>query len=246
MSDTKRNKRQEVDSQVRGVLREVIGAPGDSPGTPGDADLIDESVREVITEAEVRRVPEGGRMLLRDGVIITPLAADLITLREISIHYRQPRSSSNIRRVIAIGADHGGFEIKPKIVELVDQLGFQVRDYGTYTSDPVDYPDIAHAVARAVADKVCDLGILLDGAGIGSCMAANKVPGVRAALCYDESTAKNSREHNYANVLTLGARLQPVQVILGIVTTWLATPHGADRHGRRVAKIEAIERQYRR
>lgn len=224
----------------------TIGSPANDTRHAEESDLVDETVRNVITEAEVRRVPEGGRMLLRAGVMITPLAADLIASRKIAIRYQQSRSSSNSRLVVAIGADHGGYEVKPQIVELLTAQGFQVRDFGTNSPDPVDYPDIAHAVARAVADGLCDLGILLDGAGIGSCMAANKVPGVRAALCYDEATARNSREHNYANILTLGARLQPLPLLLGIVSTWLSTPLGEERHGRRVAKIEAIERQYLR
>lgn len=246
MSETERKTNPDLQNLVREALRDQIGSPGPDSGHPGETDLVDESVRDVITEAEVRRVPAGGKLLLREAVTITPLAVDLIASRKITIRYKQARSASNSRRIVAIGADHGGFEIKSRIVELLVELGHQPRDFGTNSPDPVDYPDIAHTVARAVADGLCDLGILLDGAGIGSCMAANKVPGVRAALCYDEATAKNSREHNYANVLTLGARLQPLPVILEIVRAWLSTPLGEERHGRRVAKIEAIERQYLR
>ena len=110
----------------------------------------------------------------------------------------------------------------------------------------MDYPDFAHAVARAVAVGVSDLGIIVDGAGIGSCMTANKVPGVRAALCYDEASARNSREHNYANVLTLGGRLISVEAMRSIVGVWLSTPEGESRHGKRVAKIMAVEKQYLR
>ena len=110
------------------------------------------------------------------------------------------------RVAIAIGADHGGAVLKDRIGEMLTATGFAVRDCGTHGSEPVDYPDIAHAVARLVADGTCRWGIILDGAGIGSCMVANKVPGIRAALCHDLSSARNSREHNHANVLTLGAR----------------------------------------
>jgi ribose 5-phosphate isomerase B len=121
-----------------------------------------------------------------------------------------------------------------------------VHDCGTSSPDPVDYPDFAHAVARLVADGTCSAGIVVDGAGIGSCMAANKVPGIRAALCYDISTARNSREHNHANVLTLGGRLIGDGLALDIVRTWLGTPWGGARHAARVEKITEIERRYLR
>lgn len=119
-----------------------------------------------------------------------------------------------------------------------------VEDCGTHTPDAVDYPDIAVAVATRVADRSSDVGVLVDGAGIGSCIVANKVPGVRAALCYDISTARNSREHNHANVLTLGGALIGEKLAEQIVEEWLKTPWGADRHARRVEKIAAIERRY--
>jgi ribose 5-phosphate isomerase B len=145
---------------------------------------------------------------------------------------------------IAIGGDHGGFALKQVLAKLLADKGHAVTDCGTHSTDAVDYPDIALAVARLVADGTCTYGIVIDGAGIGSCMAANKVPGIRASLCYDISTARNAREHNYANVLTLGARLIGEGLAMDIVTTWLATPWGAARHGARVEKITAIERTY--
>jgi ribose 5-phosphate isomerase B len=145
---------------------------------------------------------------------------------------------------IAIGGDHGGFALKQVLAKLLADKGHAVTDCGTHSTDAVDYPDIALAVARLVADGTCTYGIVIDGAGIGSCMAANKVPGIRASLCYDISTARNAREHNYANVLTLGARLIGEGLAMDIVTTWLATPWGAARHGARVEKITAIERMY--
>lgn len=214
--------------------------------TPDSSETIDESVRTVITAAEVARVPEGWHLLVRAGARITPLAIDLIASRRIVVRLRADRTSEGLRRVVAVGADHGGFEVKSKVCELLNQLGAQARDFGTHSTDPVDYPEIAHTVARSVADRKCDLGILLDGAGIGSCMVANKVPGIRAALCYDEATAKSSREHNFANILTLGAKMHTLPVIMSIITTWLATPTGGERHARRVAGILAIERQYSR
>lgn len=156
------------------------------------------------------------------------------------------RSESIAAESVAIGADHGGFQLKEKLVTFLRHKGHSVEDCGTHSQDSVDYPDLAHAVARRVASGQCHWGIIVDGAGIGSSMVANKVPGVRAALCYDLSSAKNSREHNHANVLTLGAGLIGTSLALQIVETWLATPWGGDRHARRVAMIDAIETTYRR
>ena len=147
---------------------------------------------------------------------------------------------------IAVGADHGGYDLKQAIIEHLQQQGLSVHDCGCVSSQAVDYPDFAHAVANLVGTGVCRWGIVVDGAGIGSCMAANKVPGVRAALCYDLSSARNSREHNHANVLTLGAGLIGAGLARQIVDEWLATPWGPDRHARRVAKITAIEQRYLR
>jgi ribose 5-phosphate isomerase B len=148
------------------------------------------------------------------------------------------------RVAIAIGADHGGVAMKAAIAKMLAETGFDVRDCGTTGSDPVDYPDIAHAVARLVADGTCRWGIILDGAGIGSCMVANKVPGIRAALCHDLSSARNSREHNHANVLTLGARFIGDGLAIEIVRVWLETPWAPGRHAARVDKITAVERRY--
>jgi ribose 5-phosphate isomerase B len=147
---------------------------------------------------------------------------------------------------IAVGADHGGYELKQLVIEHLRQQGLSVHDCGCVSTEAVDYPDFAHAVANLVGTGVCRWGIIIDGAGIGSCMAANKVPGVRAALCYDLSTAHNSREHNHANVLTLGAGLIGAGLARQIVDEWLATPWGPDRHARRVAKITDIEQRYLR
>ena len=144
---------------------------------------------------------------------------------------------------IALGADHAGYELKDKIRAYLQQKGIEIQDEGTRSGESVDYPDYAHLVARAVARGACDLGIIVDGAGIGSCMVANQVPGVRAAMCYDEASARNSREHNGANVLTLGGKI-PSELMRQIVTAWLATELTEDRHKRRVAKIDAVEREY--
>ena len=147
---------------------------------------------------------------------------------------------------IAVGADHGGYRLKESIIEHLRQQDLSVHDCGCVGPEAVDYPDFAHAVANLVGTGVCRWGVIVDGAGIGSCMAANKVPGVRAALCYDLSSARNSREHNHANVLTLGAGLIGEGLARQIVDEWLSTPWGPDRHARRVAKITDIEQRYLR
>jgi ribose 5-phosphate isomerase B len=145
---------------------------------------------------------------------------------------------------VAVGADHGGYRLKERIAQELRSHGFTVRDCGTAGTEPVDYPDFAHEVARTVAQGRCRWGIVVDGAGIGSCMVANKVPGVRAAACWDVTSARNSREHNHANVLTLGAGLVGEVLALQIVQAWLSTPWGGERHARRVEKIADIERRY--
>ena len=155
----------------------------------------------------------------------------------------EPRPQDG-RGAIALGADHGGFALKEELAQHLRRGGWAVVDCGTYSADACDYPDFAHEVARRVADGACRWGIVVDGAGIGSAMTANKVPGVRAAACYDLSTAKNSREHNHANVLTLGAGLVGPALAWQIVQEWLATPWGPDRHARRVAMITDIEQRY--
>jgi len=143
---------------------------------------------------------------------------------------------------VAVGGDHGGFPLKERIAFRLKEQGYAVTDCGTDSTDAVDYPDIAAAVASQVASGSCDVGIVIDGAGIGSAMAANKVHGVRAALCYDVSTARNAREHNHANVLTLGAGLIGDALAWQIAQEFLATPYGGGRHARRVDKINDLER----
>ena len=145
---------------------------------------------------------------------------------------------------IAIGADHGAWQLKDVIGRTLAEAGYTITDCGTNGPDAVDYPDIAHAVARLVADGTCRWGIVLDGAGIGSAMVANKVPGVRAANCHDLSSARNSREHNHANVLTLGARFVGEGLAIEIVRAWLGTDWAPGRHAARVDKITDVERRY--
>lgn len=148
------------------------------------------------------------------------------------------------RKVVAIGADHGGFELKEILKTSLNELGYDVRDAGAYNKGSVDYPDFAHEVARLVSTGKAWRGIMIDGAGIGSCIVANKVPGIRAGMAYDYSSAVNSREHNDTNVLTLGAGMIGVNLAKQIVKTWLATEFGGGRHTARIDKITAVEKQY--
>jgi ribose 5-phosphate isomerase B len=148
------------------------------------------------------------------------------------------------KKVVAIGADHGGYDLKEILKFTLNELGFDVRDVGAYNKGAVDYPDFAHEVARLVSVGKAWRGIMIDGAGIGSCIVANKVPGVRAGMAYDYSSAVNSREHNDTNVLTLGAGLIGVNLAKQILKVWLTTEFGGGRHAGRVEKITAVEKQY--
>jgi ribose 5-phosphate isomerase B len=144
---------------------------------------------------------------------------------------------------IAIGADHGGWQLKRVLIDLVRELGWEVEDVGTHGPDPVDYPDYAVAVARRIAGGTCSRGIVIDGAGLGSCMVANKIRGVRAATCHDEASIVNSRAHNDANVLALGAARVHAGLARRLVRIWLATPFEGGRHARRVDKIVALDNE---
>ena len=205
----------------------------------------DESSKQVITETDVRGLEAGARLRIAEGARLTPLAADIVRERGIELVRRAPRRGSRQTKLVAVGADHGGYPMKEELKIFLVELGHRVRDFGTHSTDAVDYPDFAHAVARAVADGEADVGIIIDGAGVGSAMTANKVPGVRAAACYSVKVAVNSREHNDANVLTLGSSTINAEEMRAIVRAWLATEITEARHKRRVAKIEAVERQYR-
>lgn len=204
----------------------------------------DESSKKVITEDDVRGLEPGARLRVADGVRLTPLAADIVRENKIELVRRVSRRGSRESRAIAVGADHGGYKMKEELKKLLADFGHRVRDFGTNSEETVDYPDFAHAVARAVSDGQADLGIIIDGAGVGSAMTANKVPGVRAAACYSVAVARNSREHNDANVLTLGSKTITDDQMREIVSAWLGAEISEDRHRKRVAKISAIERQY--
>jgi ribose 5-phosphate isomerase B len=204
----------------------------------------DESSKVMITEDDVRGLEEGARLRIAEGARLTPLAADIVRERRIELIRRVPRRGSREAKMVAVGADHGGYKMKEELKAFLTELGHRVHDHGTNSEDAVDYPDLAHSVARAVADSQVDVGIIIDGAGVGSAMTANKVPGVRAAACYSVAVAKNSREHNDANVLTLGSKTISSAEMREIVRAWLSTEISEDRHRKRVAKIVAIEKQY--
>ena len=206
----------------------------------------DESAKTVITEDDVRGLDQGSVLRIGEDARLTPLAADIVNEKKIQIVRRASRRGSKASKLIAVGSDHGGFQMKEEIKALLTELGHKVQDFGAYSEEAVDYPDFAHAVARAVADGSSDLGIVVDGAGVGSAMTANKVPGVRAAACYSVEVARNSREHNDANVLTLGSKTINSKQMRDIVMTWLSTEISEERHRKRVAKIDAIQRQYQR
>ena len=205
--------------------------------------VIDERGKQIITELDLRSAGAGDTLRIDEDSMLTPLAQDIA--RERSIQIERVRRRSAARKLkIALGADHGGYEMKEDVKRVLADLGHDYQDFGTHSTEAVDYPDYAHLVARAVASQTCNLGIVIDGAGIGSCMTANKVPGVRAAMCYDEASAKNSREHNGANVLTLGGKMISTDSMQKIVRAWLTTELTEERHRRRVEKISAIEREY--
>jgi ribose 5-phosphate isomerase B len=198
---------------------------------------------ELVTAEMLGKLARGDTFRAPPGAIVTDLARDEAWRRGIRIDASTTGDGGRLR--VAVGADHGGFALKADVIDVVRALGHEAFDLGTRDENPVDYPDYARAVAESVARGNADVGIMIDGAGIGSAMAANKVRGVRAANCWNAAAAKNAREHNYANVLTLGAKMITRETVRDVVLTFLSTPWGEERHGRRVAKIGEIERDAR-
>jgi ribose 5-phosphate isomerase B len=194
-----------------------------------------------VTAADLAGVPDGGALRVAAGARVTPLAREEAFRRNIHLGHGVGLPEEPLR--VAVGADHGGFQLKADVVAWLRELGHRPLDLGTHDENAVDYPDLARAVATAVAEGRANVGVLIDGAGIGSAMAANKVPGIRAANCHDPRMARNAREHNYANVLTLGASMIGPATAHDVLRIFLSTPWGAERHGRRVAKITALERR---
>ena len=226
--------------------RFVDTIPQAAPIASETSNVRDESSKSIITEDDVKDLADGAVLRIGENVRLTPLAADIVSQKRIEIVRRASRRRSKASRLIAIGADHGGFKMKEELKTLLTGLGHQVHDFGTNSEEPVDYPDLAYAVARSVSEGASELGIVIDGAGVGSAMTANKVPGVRAAACYSVAVARNSREHNGANVLSLGSKTISSAEMREIVQAWLATEITEERHLKRAGKIEAIERQYLR
>ncbi|HUE23982.1 MAG TPA: deoxyribose-phosphate aldolase [Bryobacteraceae bacterium] len=194
-------------------------------------------------------VPRSGELRVPAGAIFTPSARDLAearAIRIIELREGQPAPAAPPAKIVALGADHGGFHLKEALKPVLAGLGLEVRDVGVFDEKPADYPDIAQKVAELVVRGEARRGVVIDGAGIGSSIAANKVSGIRAALCYDRASARNSREHNDSNVLTLGARLLTGGQAEDVLRTWLETPFGGGRHTARLEKIARIEQQYSR
>jgi ribose 5-phosphate isomerase B len=205
----------------------------------------DESSKSLITEDDLRGLDPGSRVRVSETAKFTPLAHDIVAERQLILIRKKPRADGLKVKSVALAADHGGYALKEQLKVFLDQLGLQVRDFGTNSTDAVDYPDFAHAAARSVAAGHVDVGIVIDGAGIGSAMAANKVAGVRAAACYSPALARNSREHNGANVLTIGSGQNSFDEVQEIVRAFVTTEISEERHKRRVAKIDAIEKEYK-
>ena len=252
MSDPKNDTRERVRALVKQVLAAVppdaskvaeaafkvehvvVNSIADKVRKPFDRD---ESAKSLITEVDLRGLESGARLRIAANAKFTSLAEDIV---------KESRKSATKVRSVAIGADHGGFRLKEQIKDVLTDFGLQVRDFGTDSEEAVDYPDLAHAVAKSVAGHQVDIGIIVDGAGIGSAMTANKVPGVRAAACYSPALARNSREHNGANILTLGAGQNTFAEVKEIVEAFISSDIAEERHKKRVGKIDNIDRQYRK
>lgn len=213
--------------------------------------------KRVLTERDVIHAWQERKTQLSvpAGMLITPAARDMARVKKIAlVNPSQEKTQTEAPKTpppvpasagaIAIGSDHGGYALKEQLKDHLRSLGFRYEDLGTFSEAPVDYADIAELVAQKVASGQATRGIVIDGAGVGSAMAANKIPGVRAAACYDSYTAKNSREHNNANVLSLGSRNTGIDVAKEIVRVWLETGFGGGRHLARVEKIMALEQKY--
>ena len=205
---------------------------------------------EIITEADARVLPMGETVELVRGGHITPLVLDTLRERRIAVMMEggAPADAQALVpkadiKTVSMGSDHTGIALRKALVTLLRGRGLSVLDVGTDTTDAVDYPDIAEAVARLVTRGEADAGIVIDAAGIGSAMAANKIDGIRAVMATTEIIARYSREHNGANVLSLGASLLTEDEAKAIVTTWISTAMREPRYIRRLAKLSALERR---
>ncbi|MGC8877739.1 MAG: ribose 5-phosphate isomerase B [Anaerolineae bacterium] len=226
----------EIRDLVRHVLNRVLRETG-------------RGEHRLLTSQEVEQLEPGIKIRIEPGTLVTPMAREIALTRKILIEETptktgQAAPAPATGKVVALGADHGGYELKEMLKTFLTELGYEVLDVGTHSKEAVDYPDFAYAVAQHVASGAAFRGIIIDGAGIGSCMVANKVPGIRAAMCYDQMSAVNSRAHNDANVLTLGAGLLGPNLAKQIVKTWLSTNFEGGRHQPRIDKMMAIEARY--
>lgn len=214
--------------------------------------------RKLITENDiVALVRKGVNVLHADkNAIITPAARDKINDLKITVVIdddKQPREipknkldngMKSLGRRVAIASDHTGFAAKEELKVFLKELGYELLDVGTHSADSCDYPDFAYAAAKKTALRETDFAIILDATGIPSAITANKVPGIRAATCYNEFSAKSSREHNNANVLVLGAKTLGIETIKSIIKTWLTSDFLGERHQRRLDKITEIEKHF--
>ncbi len=221
--------------------------------------------KELVTEKTIRVLIQNGikRIEVTPGTIVTPLALETAQADGIKITEREhtpPMSLENGKvreseitsetsrkgKVVVFGSDHGGYQLKEMLKKYAEELGYVIMDVGTSNEEPCDYPDFAYAVAKAVSVGEAWRGVMVDGAGVGSCVVANKVPRIRAACCHNEFVARNAREHNDANVLTLGSKATGSEVSKEIMRIWLETWFSGGRHKRRVEKITDVERRYLR
>jgi ribose 5-phosphate isomerase B len=203
---------------------------------------------EIITETDARVLTMGDTVMLKKGGHITPLAQDTLKERRITVLHEGRASAADESlmpradiRSVAIASDHTGVKLRQTLTAFLRGRALAVNDLGTDGPGPVDYPDVAASVARLVARGDADAGIVIDGAGIGSCIAANKIKGIRAVMATTETIARYSREHNGANVLTLGAMLVSADEARAIVVTWLGTAMREPRYIKRLAKIRDLE-----
>lgn len=204
---------------------------------------------DLITEADARCLTEGETVGLRPGGRITPLARDTLRARRITVVAGQVEEGNdelrlaNVVHRLVIGADHTGGELRRTLVRWGRGRGLSVAELGARGEERVDYPDVAAAVARAVAHAEADAGVVIDGGGVGSAIAANKIHGVRAVCCDDTMLARYAREHAGANVLALGATIVTPEEACQILEAWLTTPMREPRYIRRLIKLHALERE---
>ncbi len=205
-------------------------------------------MKRAVTEYEIIKLIKNGvkEIKLSADDVLTPLAIDRIKYSGLTVIRGEQKETyqTNFKNKIVIGSDHTGVHVKKILVEFLKSKSYEVLDVGTYSEESVDYPDIAFNVANRVANKEYEFGIIIDATGIPSAITANKIPGIRAATCYNEFSAKSSREHNNANVLVLGARALGEETLKSITAAWLTSSFLGDRHQRRLDKITAIEQKY--